>query len=147
MKRFERHYNAGVNEDPIRELEGGSFVLYTDYLAALAEKDEQIAALEAAVKEKDDRIHGYEQYFRGDSTLINDMNKQIAALTNEMDKWKSRAIATALHIPQDTLCGDIQGWVGEYKEQITTLMERLSKWEASSLCAKRIDIEQEGKDG
>ena len=33
------------------------------------------------------------------------------------------------------------------EEEIATLRERLSKWEASSLCAKRIDIEQEGKDG
>jgi len=50
----------------------------------------QIAALEAAVKEKDERLHSYEQYFRGDdNTLIDGMNRQIAALTTENKRLKA----------------------------------------------------------
>ena len=65
----------------------------SDAIAMIDRQKEQIAALEAAVKEKE-----------GEGIL-----------------WRNRALAVSLHIPPETLCGEIQGWIKEHTVQIAAL--------------------------
>jgi len=124
------------------------------HLAALAEKDDQIANLLKKLERSNDAwIRGQEQiatliarlHTRGDIetdeekalkeeqriTLIDDLgtaNGKIATLTGERDLWKFRAIAVAAHLDYETMSTDIKKWVDEYKkahEALTAENKRL----------------------
>jgi hypothetical protein len=56
------------------------------------------------------------------------LNQTAVRLSRELDEMTARAISLSMHLPPQTLAGDVQNWRDEVLEEMNSLKRELARW-------------------